>query len=89
MGKRVMNMDEAHREVQRQESLKGTPDQYAKFIESLPSDLAEQVKGFMRAGMDAVDASQAGRHLGGVYHEHTHNNMMAFRRLSEATEVKS
>lgn len=83
MGKRVMNMDEAHREVQRQESLKGTPDQYAKFIESLPSDLAEQVKGFMRAGMDAQARQQSG--MGWT---DANALLCEFRRLSEATEMK-
>ena len=89
MGKRVMNMDEAHREVQRQESLKGTPDQYAKFIESLPSDLAEQVKGFMRAGMDATHDLVASRFAADATHEYCKMKYDEFRRLSEATEVKS
>lgn len=110
-----------------------TPDQYAKFIESLkvtkegpeemhwrgirfdrplesfthphniphqywvartrraesnakPSDLAEQVKGFMRAGMEA----ECERFWSANTAEWTQrkNNAEEFRKLSEATKVK-
>jgi ribosomal protein S27AE len=46
------------------------------------SDLAEQVKGFMRAGMDAAFTN------GAVTNDQTYEKHEAWRKLSEATEVK-